>query len=114
MANQLAKNKAVGKQGEEIVKSQLQKELQDGETLLEQATFKMDNGKRSRPDFTIMDANDNVKKTVEAKTGNSPLSTNQKTLQQQGGKLTGKKAGKFQGAQAKPNTLEERSVEIDN
>ena len=110
-AEQLAKNKAAGQLGEARVKKELQGELQKGETLLEQPTFKLDNGKKARPDFAIMDKNGNVSRTVDAKTGNAKLTANQKYFQENGGVLTGKKYPEYNGARAQPKTLEQRRVE---
>jgi len=110
----LKANKLAGKQGEKIVKGQLEAGLKEGETLLEQASFKLDNGKIARPDFTTIGKGGTVKKITEVKTGKASLSKNQKDLQKNGGTLTGKKAGDFKGATAKPDDLKVKRVDLQN
>ena len=108
-SEQLAKNKAAGKAKEGLVKKHLESELKEGEELLEQASFKLSNGKRAQPDFTVVKKSDkSVVKIVDSKAGNAKLSKNQKELQKSGGTLTGKKAGEYAGSSTSGKKIEVR------
>ena len=108
-AEQLAKNKAQGAAKEKVVKGQLEKELKSNEELLEQATYKMPDGKKSRPDFTIVNKDDkSIVKMVDSKSGGATKTPNQKALEKTGGTLTGKKAGAYKGSSTSPTKIETR------
>src|SRR6218665_838680 len=108
-AEQLAKNKAQGVAKEKVVKGQLEKELKPNEELLEQTSHKMEDGKRSRPDFTVVNKGDkSVVKIVDAKSGKATKTSRQKALEQKGGTLTGKKAGAYKGTSTPPMKIETR------
>jgi len=108
-AQQLAKNKIDGAVKEKLVKKQLEGELKSGEELLDNATYKLPNGKTSKPDFTIVNKSDKtIKKILDAKAGKSPLTPNQKELEELGGTLTGKRAGQYKGSSTPPIKIETR------
>lgn len=71
-------------------------------------------GKKARPDFTVIDGETGqIKKIVDAKTGNAQLTKNQKELFSNGGTLTGKNAKDFKGVEASGSTATEvRTVDV--
>jgi RHS repeat-associated protein len=102
----LEKNKAAGAKGEEIVSNALQKEF-TGDDILQQVTARFDDGSATRFDDVVVNSETATAKLInETKTGNSPLTSQQKRFF-----VNGEKA-KFVGRNSE--RLRGQSVSIDN
>jgi len=114
-AKTLAKNKKVGKEGEEIATENLKKEF-EGDNVLEQVTGKFDDGTTTRMDNVVVDSKTGRAKLVnETKTGNAKLSSQQERLHNKGEsvKLVGGNAKNAKGQVVNNKNTATRTSRVD-
>ncbi len=114
-ATTLAKNKKIGKEGEEIVTENLKKEF-EGDEVMEQVTGKFDDGSMTRMDDIVIDQKTGKVKLVnETKTGNAKLSSQQDRLHNGGEsvELVGKNSGNAKGQIINNTNTSTRTSRVD-
>lgn len=115
-ADNLAKNKAIGKEGEKIVTESLQKEVGEGKEILEQVTGKFEDGTTTRFDNVVVDKKTgNIDMVNETKTGNASY-TKQQSRYYEGGEsvtLTGGNAGAAAGQTISTSTTISQTSRVE-
>ncbi len=113
-AKTLAKNKEIGKKGEDIVTTGLKEEFKNDE-VLDQVTGKFSDGTTTKFDNVVLDPKTGKVKLVnETKTGNAQLSKQQKRYHKDGEsvELTGGNAKEAAGTKVNKNTTNTRETRV--